>query len=249
MQVGSAHQAQVFTELHSAAALAQSARPPPIFPAPSPASPTPPSSVAKHLPAFRSRHQRLLAALPPHLAFVSTRRYCAHIGRVRKQKVSPCGPGAPHPCCTERQLQVEKMQVHHPLRSPLPTSSSSSSSALSSTATAPPLTVLTLCFQCLLSHPNCSCTRPSLLTRAPHSQNEGRAARSRSTGRIPRRGAGRRARQRSTLRTNTSPPSRSRPPPASSLLFSLLLPQSPFALLPPPSPSACLSSLPSPSSG
>jgi len=58
-EMQSAHQEQVFTELHSAAALAQ---------------------------------------------------YCAHIGRVRKQKVMPCGPGAAHPCCTERQLQVQKMQ-------------------------------------------------------------------------------------------------------------------------------------------
>lgn len=36
--------------------------------------------------------------------------YCSHIGRVRKQKVVPCGPGAAHPCCTQKELEMEKMR-------------------------------------------------------------------------------------------------------------------------------------------
>lgn len=37
--------------------------------------------------------------------------FCAHIGRVKKQPVVPCGAGAAHPCCTKKELQMEKMRV------------------------------------------------------------------------------------------------------------------------------------------
>ena len=40
--------------------------------------------------------------------------FCKHIGKVRKSPVSPCPPGATHPCCTQRQLQMAKMQGSTP---------------------------------------------------------------------------------------------------------------------------------------
>lgn len=40
--------------------------------------------------------------------------FCKHIGSVRKRTVMPCPPGATHPCCTERQLKMAKMQGSQP---------------------------------------------------------------------------------------------------------------------------------------
>lgn len=40
--------------------------------------------------------------------------FCKHIGSVRKQAVMPCPPGATHPCCTKRQMQMAKMQGSQP---------------------------------------------------------------------------------------------------------------------------------------
>eukprot|EP00283_Hemiselmis_rufescens_P008462 CAMPEP_0173432438 /NCGR_PEP_ID=MMETSP1357-20121228/10235_1 /TAXON_ID=77926 /ORGANISM="Hemiselmis rufescens, Strain PCC563" /LENGTH=255 /DNA_ID=CAMNT_0014397029 /DNA_START=65 /DNA_END=829 /DNA_ORIENTATION=- len=37
--------------------------------------------------------------------------FCKHIGKVRKQAISPCGAGAAHPCCTAKQLAMEKMRA------------------------------------------------------------------------------------------------------------------------------------------
>jgi hypothetical protein len=34
-----------------------------------------------------------------------------HIHMSHEQTVMPCPPGATHPCCTERQLKMAKMQV------------------------------------------------------------------------------------------------------------------------------------------
>jgi len=40
--------------------------------------------------------------------------FCKHIGSVRKRAVMPCPAGATHPCCTERQLKMAKMQGSAP---------------------------------------------------------------------------------------------------------------------------------------
>eukprot|EP00293_Proteomonas_sulcata_P008175 CAMPEP_0184307334 /NCGR_PEP_ID=MMETSP1049-20130417/16108_1 /TAXON_ID=77928 /ORGANISM="Proteomonas sulcata, Strain CCMP704" /LENGTH=265 /DNA_ID=CAMNT_0026619803 /DNA_START=9 /DNA_END=806 /DNA_ORIENTATION=+ len=36
--------------------------------------------------------------------------FCAHIGSTRHQKIVPCGNGASKPCCTEKEIQMEKMR-------------------------------------------------------------------------------------------------------------------------------------------
>ncbi|EKX46367.1 hypothetical protein GUITHDRAFT_163059 [Guillardia theta CCMP2712] len=55
-----------------------------------------------------SAHQARVFTMLHNMAALAA--FCQHIGRVKKQKVMPCGPGATHPCCTERQLQMQKMQ-------------------------------------------------------------------------------------------------------------------------------------------
>uniref|UniRef100_A0A7S0DZK8 Uncharacterized protein n=1 Tax=Hanusia phi TaxID=3032 RepID=A0A7S0DZK8_9CRYP len=55
-----------------------------------------------------SAHQARVFTMLHNMAALAA--FCQHIGRVKKQKVMPCGPGATHPCCTQRQLQMQKMQ-------------------------------------------------------------------------------------------------------------------------------------------